>query len=122
MPKILIIDDEPDVLRFQQSYLKRRKYDVVTASNTPQALEAVKNNSPDLALCDMRLEKDTSGLDIIEQAKKIKPDLIIYVVTGLLDKEIEAKATALGAKEVLHKPLTNEELEKKIKEALHSSS
>ena len=118
MPKILIIDDEPDVIEFQKSYLLRRKYEVFTAVNTPQALEAIKNYSPEVVFCDLRLETDTSGINIIEQAKKIKPNLIIYLVTGIIDKEIESEALAKGAKEILHKPLSNEELEKKIKEVL----
>lgn len=118
MPKILIIDDEHDVIEFQKSYLQRRKYEVFTAINTPQALEAIKNNSPDIVFCDLRLETDTSGINIIAEAKKIKPNLILYLVTGIIDKEIESEAVAKGAKEVLHKPLSNEDLEKKIKEVL----
>lgn len=117
-PKILIIDDEVDVLEFQKSYLTRRKYDVLTAANTPLGLEAVKNGSPDIVFCDLRLETDTSGLNIIEEIKKIKPEIIVYLITGIIDRDIEEKAISEGAKEVLHKPITNEALEGKIKEAI----
>ncbi len=115
-PKILIIDDEPDIIEFMKSYLSRRKYPVFTASITNQALELIKNESPDLVFCDMRLETDISGLNIVEQAKKLKPELIIYLVTGIIDREIEKEGLRLGAKEVLYKPIPNEEFEKKIKE------
>lgn len=118
MPKILIIDDEPDVIEFQKSYLSKRKYEVLVAANTPQAIEALKNESPDVTFCDLRLETDTTGLVIIEQAKKLNPGLVIYLITGMLDKEIEEQALSLGAKEILHKPLTNEQLEQKIKQVV----
>lgn len=118
MAKILIIDDEADVVEFQKSFLMRRRYQVLTAENTPEAIEAITKESLDLVFCDLRIEKDDSGLGIIEQAKKIKPALIIYLITGIIDKEIEARALSLGAREILHKPLSNEELEQKIKEAL----
>lgn len=117
-PKILIIDDEVDVLEFQKSYLSRRKYTVFTAANTNEALDVIKNESPDIVFCDIRLETDTAGLDILEQAKKIKPDTIVYLITGLPEVELEKKGLALGAKELLHKPLTNEVLEGKIKEVI----
>ena len=54
----------------------------------------------------------------MEQAKKIKPDTVVYLITGLPEVEIEKKGLALGAKELLHKPITNEALEGKIKEAI----
>ena len=116
--KILIVDDEPDVIEFQKSFLARRKYQVFTALDTKSALETIKNESPDIIFCDIRLEHDRAGLEILEQAKKIKPEITVYLVTGLLDREVEEKGNALGAKEILHKPVSNEELEKKIKEYL----
>ncbi|MDD5730370.1 MAG: response regulator [Candidatus Omnitrophica bacterium] len=112
--RILIVDDEPDVIEFQKSYLSRRKYIVDTAKNTREAIDMISRNSPDVVFCDIRLDTDTSGLDILEQAKKIKPDIVIYLVTGIIDREIEARGIALGAKEILTKPLPNEILEKKI--------
>ena len=117
-PKILIIDDEPDVIQFQKSFLTRKNYQVVTATNTKEALETLKNESPDLVFCDIRLETDTAGLAILEEAKRIKPDIVVYLITGLLDKEIEERGLALGAKEFLTKPMSNDALETKIKEAI----
>lgn len=71
MPKILIIDDEPDTIEFQQKYLTRRKYEVSTATNTKEALEKIKIDSPDIVFCDVRLDSDRAGLDILLEAKKI---------------------------------------------------
>lgn len=114
--KILIVDDEADIVEFQKSFLMRRKYTVDTAKNTNEAIEMIKKLSPDIVFCDVRLDSDRAGLHILEEAKKFKSDIIVYLVTGLLDKDIEEKGIALGAKEILTKPITNEVLEKKIKE------
>ena len=116
MAKILLIDDEPDVIEFQKKYLERRKHSVSTAANTLEAMALINKESPDVIFCDVRLETDTAGLEILAQAKKIIPNTIVYLVTGLTDKEIEEKGSALGAKEILIKPLTNEILAQKVQE------
>lgn len=115
-PKILIIDDEPDVIEFQKSFLGRRGYPVFTATNTKEAIETIKKESPDIVFCDVRLETDSAGMDILEQAKKISPNIIVYLITGYLENDIQEKGLALGAKEVLTKPISNQDLENKIKE------
>lgn len=119
--KILFVDDELDVVEFQKSYLSKRGYQVYTATNTKDALETIKNESLDLVFCDIKLETNTSGLDILEQAKKLKPNLIIYLVTGYLEKDIHEKGLKLGAKEVIPKPITLQDLEQKIKETFPES-
>ncbi|MFA4842685.1 MAG: response regulator [Candidatus Omnitrophota bacterium] len=119
--KILFIDDEADVVEFQKSYLTKRGYTIFTATNTQDALETIKNESLDLAFCDIKLENTTSGFDILTQAKKLKPNLTVYLITGYLDKDVEDKGLALGAKEVLHKPFSLEDLEQKIKESIPES-
>lgn len=110
----MIVDDEPDVLEFQKAFFSRRKHQVFTASNKTDALCILKNELPDIIFCDLRLDTDNAGLDILEQAKLIKPDLTFYLITGLADGSIEEKALKAGAKEVLTKPISNEALEKKI--------
>lgn len=111
----MVVDDEPDVVEFQKSYLTRRGYQVFTAGSTPEAIEAIKKESPDIVFCDLRMETDTAGLDILEQAKKIKPDITVYLISGFTDKAIEERGLALGAKEILPKPLPNADLEKKAR-------
>ena len=117
MAKILIIDDEADVVEFQKSYLARRKHEVSIARNTAEALEAIKNNPFDIIFCDLRIDTDTSGLDILEEAKKHSSCAVFYIVTGVIDRQIENRAMESGAKEVLHKPVPNQVLDEKIKES-----
>jgi DNA-binding NtrC family response regulator len=117
-PKILIIDDELDVVEFQKSFLQRRKYEVVMAHSTAQALQAIDNESPDVIFCDMRLDHDRSGLEILAHSKKTKPSTAIFLVTGYVDKTIADEGLAMGAHEVLTKPVSNEILATKIQDAL----
>jgi len=118
MPKVLIVDDEPDILEFQKAFLVRRKHQVFSASNSKEAIRLFKKESPDIVFCDVRLESYTSGLDILDEIKKINPKAIVYLITGLLDNEIREKGLALGAKEVLIKPMLSKVLEDSIKKAL----
>ena len=117
MANILIVDDELDVLEFQKAFLGRRNHNVFTAKNPPDALEIIKNQALDIVFCDIKLEGESSGLDILEQAREIKPNLVFYLISGFVDREIEEKGLKLGAKEVLNKPIKNEKLEEKISEA-----
>lgn len=115
--KILIVDDEQDVLKFQEKFLSRRGYRIFTAVNSSGAMESIRDNFPDIVFCDVRLESDTAGMEILSAAKKIRPGIIFYLVTGLIENGIDKKGMDLGAKAVLTKPLSNEDLENKIKEA-----
>ena len=112
--KILLIDDEPDVLEFQKAYLKRHNYDVFTASSKKEAVEELKKNFPDIVFCDIRIDSDSTGLELLKYAKEISKKIEFYLVTGFLEEEVREKGISLGAKEVLIKPLTNEAIEKRI--------
>lgn len=116
MPNILIVDDEPDILEFQQAFLARRNHNVTTASKAEMAIELIKHNEFDVVFCDLKLEGELGGMHILEQSKKIKPSLTFYLISGFVDKETEEKGLQLGAREVLNKPINNDKLEEKISE------
>ena len=118
MAKILIVDDELDVLEFQKAFLTRRKHAVAIASSTQGAIDAAKREPPDVVFCDVRIDSDRAGFEVLEAIKKIKPDAVVYLITGLIDSDTEEQGLSMGAKEVLTKPLPNDVLEKKINEAL----
>ncbi len=118
MVKILIVDDEPDVVEFERILLIKRNYQVFTATNTSEAIKVIRSELPDIVLSDVKLDTDIAGLTIAEEAKKIKPDIAFYLITGMLDIEIEKKALKLGVREILTKPIPNKILEEKIEEAI----
>lgn len=110
-----MVDDESDIIEFQRRFLSRRGHQVWVATNTVDALKVIREIMPEVVLCDIRLEEDDSGLKILKEAKRLKPDMVVYLVTGLVDKALEEKALSLGAEELLIKPLSAEILEEKFK-------
>jgi len=115
--RILIVDDEPDIVEFQKSFLTRRKHEVFAATDTESALAVIRKETLDIVFCDLRVDTDTSGLDILEEVKKAKAAPAFYLITGIIDRKMQEEALRKGAKEVIYKPVPNQTLEAKIKEA-----
>jgi len=115
--RILIVDDEPDIVEFQKSFLTRRKHEVFAATDTESALAVIRKETLDIVFCDLRVDTDTSGLDILEEVKKAKAAPAFYLITGIIDRKMQEEALRKGAKEVIYKPVPNQILEAKIKEA-----
>ena len=119
MERILVIDDDKD-LRFNlSSILKDEGYDVLAVEDGREALKAVQNNSPNLALLDIRLP-GMDGMKILEEMREKDKDLIIIMLTAYGDVKCAVRAMKLGAFDYIAKPFDNEELILIIKKALQS--
>ncbi|MDO9463954.1 MAG: sigma-54 dependent transcriptional regulator [bacterium] len=119
METILIVDDEKD-LRFNLSnILKDEGYNAIAVGDGRKALNAVKKNSPNLVLLDMKLP-EMDGMQILEKMKLIDKDLIIIMLTAYGNLNGAVKAMKLGAFDYLAKPFDNEELILVIKRALRT--
>jgi len=71
--KILVTDDEPNIVRLIQIHLERRGYLVVTASNGQEALEKIHSERPDAVILDIRMPV-VDGLEVLQQSR-LNPDL-----------------------------------------------
>jgi two-component system response regulator (stage 0 sporulation protein F) len=111
MPKLLIVDDEPDVREFAKSFFKKRSIDVLTASGGLEALEIISQELPDLILLDVRMEEMT-GIEVLRELRTRNNNCKIIMVTGVEDEEIIIEANQLGVLGYIHKPLILDELEK----------
>ncbi|MFZ5800791.1 MAG: response regulator [Candidatus Omnitrophota bacterium] len=111
MPKLLIVDDEQDIRDFAKSFFSKRKIDCLTAGDGKQAVEVVRNEKPSLVLLDIRMGM-MNGLQVLEKIREFDQAVKVIMVTGVEEKEIMDKASALGALAYIHKPLVLEELEK----------
>ena len=119
METILIVDDEKD-LRFNLSnILKDEGYNAIAVGDGRKALNAVKKNSPNLVLLDMKLP-GMDGMKILEKMMLIDKDLIIIMLTAYGNLNGAVKAMKLGAFDYLAKPFDNEELILVIKRALRT--
>lgn len=103
-PQALIVDDEPDILELLTMTLSGMSIDCVPAENLTQAKQALKQQSFDLCLTDMRLP-DGNGLDFVEILQEQYPDLPVAVITAHGNIDLAVQALKLGAFDFVSKPL-----------------
>jgi CheY-like chemotaxis protein len=117
--KILIVDDEPDILRLTSLRLRKLGYDVLTAVDGKEALDAIRNENPDLVLLDLIMPL-MSGADVCKSAKSDEelrhiPIILFTAHSNAMDDE---KAKKLGADDYIVKPFDPGELINKIERIL----
>jgi PAS domain S-box-containing protein len=102
--RILYIDDETDLLIPVQLLLERRGYRVNAYTDAHQALAALRAEpaSFDLVLTDYNMP-GLSGLDVAREVKAIRPDLPLVVISGFIDENLHAAASAEGVRELMSK-------------------
>jgi len=113
---ILLIDDEPAQIISIKSFLKRRKYNVVTAESGSEGLKIVQNGNIDLVFTDFRMP-DINGLEVVKSVKQINPEIPIVVMTAFSDTEDAVRVMKEGAFDYLLKPVNLDELEALVKKA-----
>lgn len=103
-PQALIVDDEPDILELLTMTLSSMSIDCVSAETLAQAEQALKQQTFDLCLTDMRLP-DGNGLDFVEALQRQYPDLPVAVITAHGNMDLAVQALKLGAFDFVSKPL-----------------
>ncbi|MGF1556752.1 sigma-54-dependent transcriptional regulator [Paucihalobacter sp.] len=105
MSKILIIEDEAAIRRVLVKILteENAQYQVEEAEDGLQGIEKIKNNDYDLVLCDIKLPK-MDGVEVLEAAKKIKPETTFVMISGHGDLETAVQTMRLGAFDYISKP------------------
>lgn len=115
--KILIADDEKNMIWAMKKALKNENYKIITASNGVEAVEKVKINDPDLVLLDLRMpQKD--GMEALREIKEWNTNIPVIMITahGTMESAIEAMKS--GALDYISKPFDIEELKIQIRKAL----
>jgi len=117
--KILIVDDERDIVKALMIRLHGAGYDVVTAFDGAQGVFMAHKEKPDLILLDIRMPAG-NGFSVAQRLKRSIHTFTIPVIflTGSPEKNAEEKAMALGARFYIKKPYDPEELLDAIKRAL----
>ena len=117
-PKILLVEDEPDVCSSIQSYLGRRGFLISTTASGREALSLIPISKPDIIILDFTLE-DLDGREVLRRLRLDDKETKVIVITGQLlpEEEIE-KIVALGVCEYFHKPVSLEKLEGVINKIL----
>src|SRR5260370_10081504 len=115
--KIVLVDDEPGMLRYIRTLLEVDDYKVETASTGEEALARVeKGMVPDLGLLDV-LMPGIDGLETLEQLRRMKPGLKVVMLSCVNDARRVVQAMRLGAHEYLIKPFNTPEVDAVIKRA-----
>ncbi len=115
--RVLIVDDEPQILRFCAQTLTRLFYSVREASTGQEAMECLAADSFDLLIVDLRLP-DIDGIAVLRQAREHDPGLTVVVITGYATIENALEALKSGARGFILKPFGVKELASTVEEAL----
>ena len=116
-PKVLVIDDEPDLLELLELTLSRMGLDTTRAQSVAEAIKALDSQSFDLCLTDMRLP-DGEGLRVVEHITEKSLDVPVAVMTAFGSAENAVAALKAGAFDYLAKPVALEQLRALVKQAL----
>jgi two-component system, OmpR family, KDP operon response regulator KdpE len=108
MTTVLVVDDEPQILRALRINLRVRHYDVHVAGTGAQALEVAAKHTPDLVVLDLGLP-DMDGVEVI-QGLRGWTDAPIIVLSGRADSSDKVEALDAGADDYVTKPFSMEEL------------
>jgi len=105
MSKILIIEDEAAIRRVLTKIISEENdsYNVEEAEDGLLGIEMIKNHDYDLVLCDIKMPK-MDGVEVLEKAKKIKPEVPIVMISGHGDLDTAVNTMRLGAFDYISKP------------------
>jgi CheY-like chemotaxis protein len=103
-PALLIVDDEPALLLSYKLILEQNGYEVSTAQTSVRACELLVQDTFDLLVCDLGLERPNSGMEVLDFARSHCPDLSAVLLTGYPDDQVAERARSLGV-QILFKPV-----------------
>ena len=107
--RILLVDDESEILETLRILLRGDGYDVVAALSGREAVEMLPDASPDIVLTDIRMPGMT-GLDVMSKAHEVDPETAVILMTAQASLQTAIQAVNEGAYYYLQKPFANEEL------------
>src|SRR3972149_5269931 len=113
--RIMIVDDDPAILRLLSTNLKARNYEVVTATNGEESLEALQNEFIDLIILDLMMPK-VDGVEVCSRIRQWS-DVPIIILSARGDEKDKVKCLELGADDYLTKPFGIAELMARIRTA-----
>ena len=122
MPKVLAVDDQVHIVRLIQVNLERNGYQVVTAYDGEQALEKVKEENPDLIVCDVMMPRK-DGFEVLREVKSdpTTRDIPFIMLTAKAQDADVFRGWASGVDAYLTKPFNPQELLAFVKRVLDAS-
>jgi two-component system response regulator HydG len=119
MPKILLIEDDISFCKLLEKFLVKKAYEVTISFSAAEARIAVKKESFDLILTDLRLP-DSDGIGLMAEFKDAYPEIPVILMTGYSDVNTAVKAIKNGAADYISKPFNPDEVLLVITNALQT--
>jgi DNA-binding NtrC family response regulator len=108
-PRVLIVDDEPDVVANWSRLLGRDDYACVTATDGERALALLESERPEIVLTDLKMPR-VDGMQVLTRARELDPDVVVIMITGHGSVESAVEAMRAGAFDYLLKPLPSNDV------------
>ncbi len=116
--KILIVDDEPDMLRLLNMILKdRTPYEIMTTNNPVEALELAKKGGFDVLITDLKMP-GLDGIELLNAVRSFDQDIPIIIITAYATAESAAEAMEKNAFDFITKPFRKEQILFTVEKAL----
>ena len=120
MAKIVIIDDEPNIVELVVTACKELGHETFPFVNSQKAIEQLEAISPQLIISDIKMEK-ADGFEVLRQARNIFGGCEVILMTGYGNEEIAEKAIGEGARYYIRKPFKISEMQARVKHTVEFS-
>ncbi len=117
MTKLLLVDDDRELVELLGFALGRAGFEVLKAYDSPTALRLVEEERPEAALLDVNVGP-WSGLDLLKTIRRRSSDIVVIMLTGLDDEADKVRGLELGADDYLTKPFSHRELAARLRAQL----
>ncbi|MEE9592792.1 MAG: sigma-54 dependent transcriptional regulator [Thermoplasmata archaeon] len=107
--RVLVVEDDPEMLDTCSEVLKRAGYEVVGAGSGRGAEEILRTSAVDVVITDLKMPR-VGGLDVLRVAKEGDPEMVVILITGFPTVETAVEAMKFGASDYLMKPFSGEQL------------
>ena len=120
MAKILVCDDQELMRDSLAAILAREGHEVTAAGDGPQALLRLQAGKFDLLITDLKMPRMT-GLELLGEAKKLRPELPVVLMTAFATVQTAVEAMKLGAYDYIQKPFEGDEIKLLVNRTLEHS-
>ncbi|MFO7821654.1 MAG: sigma-54 dependent transcriptional regulator [Lentisphaeria bacterium] len=118
MATILLVDDEPSILKILQTYLRKADHETIPAGSAEEALQLFDGHDFDLMIVDLRLGEGMDGLELMHELRALDPALPVIMITAYGTIEVAVQAMKEGAVDFITKPFEFKKLSSVISKAL----
>lgn len=116
-PKIMIVDDEPDICRVLEFLLKKEDYDVVSVNSGEDALKKIEAERFDVVITDLTMG-EVDGMAVLDRVKQSSPETATIMMTAFSSVESAVEAMKKGAADYIVKPFINEAVKLAVRKTI----